>query len=106
MPKNKKQKLSTSDSFCLIASHILMIKCTCKLSYRDPLKMKQRNKFIRITNKSALHTGTKTIWHTYAYCTAGLDLTQCPGALSHSTALSLDSDRSRVEVKWSSDSDP
>ena len=28
----------------------------------------------------------------YMHCTAGLDLTHCPGALSHSTARSLDPD--------------
>ena len=39
----------------------------------------------------------------YAHCTAGLDLTHYPEALSRSTARGSDSERGRVDEKWSLD---
>ena len=65
--------------------------------------------WIRITNPDSMWSHVSSPQFVcYAHCTAGLDVTHCPEALSCSTAHSLDPDQGRVETKtkWFLDPDP
>ena len=112
-PNNTKSRVYQAQACFLHTTHLGILKYLVaseiagSVLLGSPHRHWNRVHWIRITNPDSMWSHVSSPQFVcYAHCTAGLDVTHCLGALSCSTAHSLDPDRGCVETKWSVDPDP